>query len=189
MVDPKQIERFAKAARKLHAEIAERDAKPDDPNFDTPGTSGQGHMMVNLFVVGCAKIENDEVESIRAIANHYGQSAAGMKAENPFELLLLAFHGANGPVDNSTRSKCRRFGLMLLFAQQQKVKPKRLIGRLYEEGGFKRINKLMRVSNPDLFTRKKSGKKRISFSARQRATRRHQREQRKLDAQFNPPME
>ncbi|WP_420137912.1 hypothetical protein [Sphingomonas sp.] len=159
MLDTKKIEGFKKWALRLRAEVKQREQSPKNSASDTPATSHHGHLMITIYEAFCQKVADNETDRIKAVANSFGQSAAGTKAENPAELLLLAYFAAVGPVDASMRSKSKRLGLMLLYAQQQNIKKKRLIGRLYEDGGFKRINKLMRASNPDLFARRKRRKR------------------------------
>lgn len=170
MVDPKQIERFKKWASGVHAGVEQREKKPKDPASDTPATSSYGHLMDSIYEVVSRKIADDAIDDVKAIAKAFGQSAAGNREENPAEWLLLAFYGAIGPVESSTRSKCKRLGLLLLYAYQKKIKRKRLLGRLYEDGGATRITKLMRESNPNLFLRKR-GKKRIPLSELKRLQR------------------
>lgn len=178
MIDAEKMAGFKQWATKLHEEVSQRDQRPKDAASDTPASSSYGYLMMTAYEAFRRKMAADEIDSIKSIASALGQSAAGTKAENPAEWLLLASYAAVGPVDSAIRSKCKRLGLLLLYAQQQQVKPGRLIGRLYEDGGFTRINKLMRASNPDLFTRRKRAKKRpMSYAKKLQSRRAAKREQ------------
>lgn len=158
-VGAKKLEQFKAWALKIEEGIKERDENRDDPRFDTPLTSADGYYLSEMYKTGCEKIDKDKISDIVDIAKELNQSASGTIEENPFEWLLLAQCAALGPVDAAARARCKRLALQLMFAHVNKVKLKKLIQFLYVSGKQARIQRLLKSSKPDLFTRKPRRKK------------------------------
>lgn len=183
MVNPKKVEKFGKWALKLRAEAEEREKNPRDPRYDRPRTSGHGYLMAAIYLKGREKIAADKVDQIKLIAKELGQSASGMKEENPFEWVFAAFCGALGPVDDAMRAKSKRLSLQMFYAHIHKVDSEELMTFIYAAGGYARIRRRLKQSHPDLFARRRKRRPRRPTAA-DRA-----RQKREMDKRLKQVME
>jgi len=151
MTNPKKVKKFGKWALKRRAEVEEREKNRRDERYNSPPTSGHGYFMATIYQKGREKIAAGKFDQIKTVARELGQSASETKLENAFAWLLVAFYGALGAVDDSTRAKCKRLALQLFYAHVHDVEPENIMPFLYAAGSVARIRRLLKQSHPDLF--------------------------------------